>query len=238
MNLFLALVLSRSASAGSICSDGWISGSTGSGTCSHHGGIAGGGGGSYYPTYSPTYVSAPAPVQSTTDLGHWETEKGITTAGNVRYELERTVRDASGLTNFAYQCYPNGAGSFEEALFIGVNNGSGYGHVDPWIASVDDDNPVHVYAVKGNTSTLLPSWEASIIEGGSLILWKQTAGFQRNDQLGGVLLLTPSDDLTIDQADAVYVIVRKKDGTSDTYRMPMDGYEIAARKLRTESCSH
>lgn len=41
------------ASAGSLCSDGWVSGSTGSGTCSWHGGISSGG--VYYPGTTTIY---------------------------------------------------------------------------------------------------------------------------------------------------------------------------------------
>jgi len=35
------LLLTQAALAGTLCSDGWVSSSSGSGTCSHHGGIAG-----------------------------------------------------------------------------------------------------------------------------------------------------------------------------------------------------
>ena len=54
---FLAILLplssSSMASAGSLCSDGWVSGSSGSGTCSWHGGIASGG--FYYPGTTTIY---------------------------------------------------------------------------------------------------------------------------------------------------------------------------------------
>lgn len=40
--LMLLLNLGTGGLSGTVCSDGWISGSTGSGTCSHHGGISSG----------------------------------------------------------------------------------------------------------------------------------------------------------------------------------------------------
>jgi len=55
MTLILLLALNN-AFAGSICNDGWVSDSTGSGTCSHHGGVAAGGA-LYYPPYSTTNIN-------------------------------------------------------------------------------------------------------------------------------------------------------------------------------------
>jgi len=59
---FLTLSFLATIANATPCADGWESSSSGSGTCSHHGGIAGGSSG-YYPTYSPTYAtpSHPAP---------------------------------------------------------------------------------------------------------------------------------------------------------------------------------
>jgi len=67
--LVLALMFSTSfvaiqpANAGQYCADGWYSQSSGSGSCSWHGGIAGGSGKKVDPYKAPAPVyRAPAPV--------------------------------------------------------------------------------------------------------------------------------------------------------------------------------
>jgi hypothetical protein len=58
-----SLVGVQSASAGQYCADGWYSQSSGSGSCSWHGGIAGGSGKKVDPYKAPAPVyKAPAPV--------------------------------------------------------------------------------------------------------------------------------------------------------------------------------
>lgn len=58
------------ASAGQLCADGWYSPSSGSGSCSWHGGIAGGTS-SRLNNYNPAPVyKAPAPVYKTPSIGN------------------------------------------------------------------------------------------------------------------------------------------------------------------------
>ena len=68
--MFLILLI-QSALAGSVCVDGWVSKSSGKGTCSHHGGISGG----MVPVAVPTHVPAAADFPRTItkdglDLSH------------------------------------------------------------------------------------------------------------------------------------------------------------------------
>lgn len=59
-----SLVVVQPANAGQLCADGWYSTSSGSGSCSWHGGIAGGSG-SKINTYK-----APAPVYKSPSIGN------------------------------------------------------------------------------------------------------------------------------------------------------------------------
>lgn len=65
-----SLVGVQPASAGQYCADGWYSQSSGSGSCSWHGGIAGGSGTktNTYKAPAPVY-KAPAPVYKAPSIG-------------------------------------------------------------------------------------------------------------------------------------------------------------------------
>jgi hypothetical protein len=65
-----SLVGVQSASAGQYCADGWYSQSSGSGSCSWHGGIAGGSGKKVDPYKAPAPIyKAPAPIYKAPSIG-------------------------------------------------------------------------------------------------------------------------------------------------------------------------
>lgn len=71
--MFLILLV-QSALAGSVCADGWVSSSSGSGTCSHHGGVAGSV--PYSPGLPTQNYFLPDPVQAAAELvARWERER-------------------------------------------------------------------------------------------------------------------------------------------------------------------
>jgi len=217
------------------CNDGWESPSSGSGTCSHHGGIAGGSIG-YYPTYNPAN-SAPTPAPVT--QAPWKSEKLVSAKGNVIHRLYRDTLNTDGqFATMRYACITYEVGQYEESLSLGVAPPTGgYKLTDSWIESVDDNSSVHVYAVKGNVSTLLPSWEARIhINGGPLILFKWTAGITFENQLG-LLFLTQGDLRTIEQSEDIYITVMNTSGSLDGYKIPMDGFSAAVGLFRKTSCT-
>ena len=81
----LSLLFAGLSFATEICSDGWVSGSSGSGTCSHHGGIR---------SYSPAYVlpqsySIPArvPVPTVTSGYPSDTPFGSSSQFSLAYEM-------------------------------------------------------------------------------------------------------------------------------------------------------
>ena len=73
-----SLVVVQPANAGQLCADGWYSTSSGSGSCSWHGGIAGGSGSKIntYKAPAPVYKApapvykAPAPVYKSPSIGN------------------------------------------------------------------------------------------------------------------------------------------------------------------------
>ena len=234
--LFLVLSFLTTFANATPCNDGWESPSSGSGTCSHHGGIAGGSTG-YYPTHSPAN-SAPTPAPVT--QAPWKSEKLVITKGNVMHFLSRDTLDADRqFATMSYACTSYEAGQYEESLALGVAPPTGgYKLTDSWIESVDDNSSVHVYAVKGNVSTLLPSWEASIhIEGGPLFLFKWTGGITFKNQLGGLLFLTQVDLRTIEQSEDIYITVMNTNGSLDSYKIPLDGFSAAVGLFRKTSCT-
>lgn len=66
-----SFVAIQTADAGQYCADGWYSQSSGSGSCSWHGGIAGGSGSKIntYKAPAPVY-KAPAPVYKSPSIGN------------------------------------------------------------------------------------------------------------------------------------------------------------------------
>jgi len=242
--MIIALQLLLSVALATPCSDGWKSSSSGSGTCSHHGGIAGGSSGyypTYIPTYIPTYVTPVAPATMTqplnTDFGQWRSKKFITTGGQVGYTLNRGLTEVGQYMSAYYTCYPLEFGYYGELLMLVVSPETGYESVETWIASGGEKSAVRVYAVKGNTSNPLQSWEVSIGPRGMLLLRKWTDGITHATHPGGMLFLTQNDLRAIEQSEDIYIFVTSNNKTLDTYKIPMDGFSSAVDSLRKKSCS-
>lgn len=71
MLIQLVTLVSGLALAGTVCSDGWVSKSSGKGTCSHHGGISGGMVPVVVPTHVPTAEEFPRTItKGGLDLSH------------------------------------------------------------------------------------------------------------------------------------------------------------------------
>ena len=86
------------ASTRTMCSDGWVSPSTGSGTCSWHGGIAGGGSGGGY--YTPPSGGSSGGSYVNPSLTHWTGRYFSSPSGNIqcRYEPGRQRVGCSSLS--------------------------------------------------------------------------------------------------------------------------------------------
>ena len=251
--LFLTLSFLTTFANATTCNDGWESPSSGRGTCSHHGGIAGGSIG-YYPAYSPNEPAPTTPIPVTQArlpsippdttapalrLPKWPYEKSVNTKGRVTHTLySPDAAKRSGVWGMmSYRCIYFEADRYEEMITILLPSNIDYIGKESRIASVDDDSVVRVYAVKGNMSKFLPSWAAISNTDGELLLRKGTDGIAFNSRLDDELFLTQGDLQTIEQSEHIYVFAMNADGSYDSYEIPMDGFSASMDMLRTTSCT-
>ena len=222
--LFLA-----SAFAGSLCNDGWVSPSTGPGTCSHHGGVAGGG--SYYippsiPRASPTSTYRPPPPAD--ELGAWTRESGVTNSGMPFFSTDRQYTDFSPslkVSSFSYACYKPDTLPVGEIVILALDRAEGYVNPNPSIPQphlrADVSDPyLQVWASTGSSHTRIYSWSASVKNDG-LIIEKSTnniVGADTRPHAG----LSQEDFKTIISSDKITVFVTSTTGV-DEFEIPMMG---------------
>jgi hypothetical protein len=171
--MIIAFQLLLSMALATPCADGWQSSSSGSGTCSHHGGIAGGSSG-YYPTYSPTYSAPKEKLQT------WTTKSGINKAQTHTWH-STTIQDDDLYISGGHVFWPMElsytlyCGESEDGtsksigglLTISVPVGleaacqSVGTPCSTFTTSAEDGNEIPVSFVSGNRITTIQSWSVS-----------------------------------------------------------------------------
>jgi len=185
MLTILLLLLTSSAYGGSICNDGWVSPSEGSGACSYHGGISARGG--------PSLSSG------------WDFSSGITNSGTVYFGLSR--KDLSIWTGVScYAVVPVGW-TFDIYLFS-ASGGPLARAMDYTHNLADGTTALNVFVRKGDAVERIVSWDVSVKDhegrGGAFVMEKKM-NVESPRQAGGVLFLTEADLMKIERADSLHV---------------------------------
>lgn len=226
--LTILLLLASSAYGGSICNDGWVSPSEGSGTCSYHGGVA-----------SPSRISVPS---SPSLSSSWDFSSGVTNSGVVHFGLTR--KDPSiwaSVTCFAYA--PVGW-----AFYIYLFSASGEGlarTMDHKHDAADGTTPLDVFVRKGDTVERIVSWDISVKDygdGGGPLEMEKKMNVESALQAGGVLFLTDADLAKVERADSLHVSVYIGEIVADnlnTYQLDMSelGGKLPALRQRCTAAS-
>ena len=189
----LLLLLTSSAYGGSICNDGWVSPSEGSGACSYHGGIA-----------RPSGISVPSGPSLSSG---WVFSSDVTSSGTVNFGLvRREPLIRVGVTCFAFD--PVG---WRFAIYLLSASGDGLAlaeTMDHRHDAADGTTPLDVFVRKGDTVERIVSWDVSVKDfggGGGPLLMEKKMNVESSDQAGGVLFLTEEDLMKIERADSLHV---------------------------------
>lgn len=233
--MFHTLLLLTSAFASSLCNDGWVSPSTGPGTCSHHGGIAEGR--DYYIPPSPPSTSnsqqlptgsnyqAPLPADR---LGSWELQTIAHDYWGQIFFVSREYTNYSPslrFVTFDYACYPDRLGSNPpgELIQLTVSTFGGYLSNPPSARADESDPYLQVWSSNGAEFKRIYSWEVEVPRDGANIHFvKKTNNMSSPNQAEGVLYLTQEDIGTITLSDKLIVIVHTSNGYED-FEIPMSG---------------
>lgn len=157
---FLALSFLATIANATPCNDGWESPSTGSGTCSHHGGIAGGSSG-YYPNVSPTYA-APA-VRTTATATGWTAIAPTAHGADV---VLSSVQKYNDQVYIRYLCV-SGEGKHMGSTILIAPMIWWPPIISPFVHSADpadEGNNLVVSLVTGNSISRIKSWKVQACE--------------------------------------------------------------------------
>jgi len=228
----LLLLLTSHAYGGSICNDGWVSPSEGSGACSYHGGIA---------RPSGTSSMTPEEIQELQRLrriryaaedkadslsSDWVFSSDVTSSGTVNFSLVR--RDPlirAGVTCFAFE--PVG---WRFAVYLLSASGDGLAlaeTMDNRHDAADGTTPLDVFVRKGDVVERIVSWDVSVTDfggGGGPLAMEKKMNVESSGQAEGVLLLTDADLVKIERADSLHVSVYVGEIVTDnlnTYQLDM-----------------
>ena len=222
------LLLLSAALAGTLCNDGWISSSSGSGTCSHHGGIAQRGVG----------PSTPAPAT----ISGWKLSSAVTNSGGVYFSLTNNEPSMS----VSIDCYAYAVVGWSFNIYLFSSSGGPLaGAMDHRHDSADGTTPLNVFARRGDISERIVSWDVSVSDGpggGGPIVLEKKMNLQAAHQAGGVLFLTEADLATIEKADSIYVSVYVGEmitANLQTFQMDMSGLrgKLPALRQRCKAAS-
>jgi hypothetical protein len=216
--LFLTLSFLTAFANATPCNDGWQSSSSGSGTCSHHGGIAGGGSG-YYPTYSPTYA-APT-VRTTADATGWTTlEPSINRTGTLVLRFVEKHNDQMIIT---YMCASEEGKQIGSSILVQLLNKTGWAPIiSPFVHPADpadEGNNLVVSLATVNSVSRIKSWRVADCED-CLILSKNVGDLVQSD--ANAERLTNDELQKFKTADYVSVTVNE-----DTYMISLAGSAAA-----------
>lgn len=215
---FLALSFLTTIANATPCNDGWESPSSGSGTCSHHGGIAGGSSG-YYPNVSPTYA-APA-VRTTAAATGWTSAAPLVNRDGTL--VMRSIDKSNDQMYISYLCASEEGKQIGGSIMIQPLNKTGWAPIiSPFVHSADpadEGNNLVVSLVTGNSISKIKSWRVSDCED-CLILSKD---FEDLAHPGAHAEQLTSDELQkFKTADYVSVTVNE-----DTYMISLAGSAAA-----------
>ena len=216
--LFLTLSFLTTFANATPCADGWESPSSGSGTCSHHGGIAGGSSG-YYPTYSPTYA-APT-VKTTAAATGWTAAAPLVNRGGTL--VMHSIDKSNDQMRISYLCASEEGKQIGGSIMIQPLNKTGWA---PIISSfvhpadpADEGNNLVVSLVTGNSISRIKSWRVSDCED-CLILTKNFGDLVKPD--ANAERLTSDELQKFKTADYVSVTVNE-----DIYMISLAGSAAA-----------
>lgn len=216
--MIIALQLLLSMALATPCNDGWESPSMGSGTCSHHGGIAGGSSG-YYPNVSPTYA-APAVRTTATATGWTVVAPRANRDGTL---VMRSADKSNDQMLIAYVCASEEGKQIGGSIFIQPLNKTGWAPIiSPFVHPADpanEGNNLVVSLVTGNSISRIKSWRVADCED-CLILSKD---FEDLTHSGAhAEQLTSAELQKFKTADYVSVTVNE-----DTYTISLAGSAAA-----------
>ena len=155
--MIIALQLLLSMALATPCADGWQSSSSGSGTCSHHGGIAGGSSG-YYPNVSPTYA-APAARTTAAATGWTSAAPLVNRDGTL---VMRSIEKSSDQMVITYTCASEEGKQIGGSIMIQPLNKTGWAPIiSPFVHPADpadEGNNLVVSLATGNSISRIKSW--------------------------------------------------------------------------------
>jgi len=155
--MIITLQLLLSMALATPCADGWQSSSSGSGTCSHHGGIVGGSSG-YYPTYIPTYSAPTEKEKSQT----WITDSGINKAQTHTWHSTMISDDNGMFLSYTLYCGESEDGTSRSiGGLLQILVPVGLGERSSFTSSVEGKNEVPVSFISGNRITTIQSWSVA-----------------------------------------------------------------------------
>ena len=213
-SFFLALSFLTTIANATPCNDGWESPSTGSGTCSHHGGIAGGSPG-YYPNGSPTHA-APA-VKTTATATGWTAIAPTAHGADV---VTSSVQKYNDQVYIRYMCV-SGEGKHMGSTILIAPMIWWPPIISPFVHPADpadEGNNLVVSLVTGNSISRIKSWEVQACES-CLMLSKNTEGIAYGVSAES---LTSAELQKFKTADYVSVTVNE-----DTYMISLAGSAAA-----------
>lgn len=215
---FLALSFLTTIANATPCNDGWESPSTGSGTCSHHGGVAGGSP-EYYPNYSPTYA-VPAVKTTATATGWTASEPAINRTGTLVLRFVEKHNDQMIIT---YMCASEEGKQIGSSILIQPLNKTGWAPIiSPFVHSADpanEENNLVVSLATVNSVSRIKSWRVADCED-CLILSKSIGDVVQSD--ANAEHLTSAELQKFKTADYVSVTVNE-----DTYMISLAGSAAA-----------
>jgi hypothetical protein len=206
----LLLLLASSAYGGSICNDGWVSPSEGSGTCSYHGGIA-----------RPSGISVPSGPSLSSG---WVFSSGVTSSGTVYFGFTRN----DPTIQVALSCFAFDPVGWRFAIYLFSSSGGALaGTTDNRYDAADGTTPLDVFVRKGDAVDRIVSWDVSVKDyggGGGPLALEKKMNVEHFGQAGGVLFLTDADLVKIERADSLHVSVYIGEIVTDnlnTYQLDM-----------------
>jgi len=213
-SFFLLLSFLTAFANATTCADGWESPSSGSGTCSHHGGVSAG-----------ATVPAGLPFSS-----GWNYSTGVTNSGAVYFSI--TQNNPSIIASLDCYGYESVGWSFNIALFSS-SGGALVPAFDHRHDSADGTTSLDVFVRKGDMIERIVSWDVwssggTTGLGGPLYLQKNKNVGSPN-QAAGVQYLTEEDLAKIENADSLHVMVY----VGEIVTSNLNNYLVDTSKLRT-----
>ena len=207
--MIIAFFLLTKAFAGTLCNDGWVSPSEGSGTCSHHGGVS---------------VGVPTPAGMSSSTG-WVYSTGVTNAGAAWFSIKRA--DESVIVDLSCYAYAPMGWGITIALFS-PSGGDLVPTFEHRVDAADGTTPLNIFVRKGDLVERIASWDVYADHTGPLMMSK-SLNIMAPVQAGGVLYLTEEDLAKIERADLLHISVYIGEDTTTN----LHSYKVDMTEVRT-----